>query len=201
MLGAFLIPYLIMVVLEGVPIFYLEMLLGQFYRKGPIGTWKRMNEKLVGVGYACAAVSFVVGIYYNVLITWCFWYFFRSIFNFLELPWSKCPTEKDENEYKGEYFASGNISNQTGLSPASEIEECRKSSPTQYFFYRDSLNLSSGIDELGVFNWKMFIALTTAWVVVYVCMVKGIKSSGKVYLSSYYLHILALVNLPRTFRK
>ena len=38
--GAFLIPYMVAVVLGGVPMFFLEVTLGQFMSEGGIGPWK-----------------------------------------------------------------------------------------------------------------------------------------------------------------
>ena len=38
-LGAFLLPYLICVVLGGIPMFFLEVALGQFMNVGGIGAW------------------------------------------------------------------------------------------------------------------------------------------------------------------
>ena len=38
--GAFLIPYFTCVVLGGIPMFYLEVSLGQLQQQGGIGSWK-----------------------------------------------------------------------------------------------------------------------------------------------------------------
>lgn len=38
--GAFLIPYFTMALLGAVPLFYMELLLGQYHREGPISLWK-----------------------------------------------------------------------------------------------------------------------------------------------------------------
>jgi SNF family Na+-dependent transporter len=42
------------------------------------------------------------------------------------------------------------------------------------------LELSSGIDELGSIRWPLFLCLLVAWVLVFLCLSKGIRSSGKV---------------------
>lgn len=38
--GAFLIPYTLMLVFGAVPLFYMELILGQFNRQGPISVWR-----------------------------------------------------------------------------------------------------------------------------------------------------------------
>lgn len=48
--GGFLIPYFIMLVLEGVPLFYLELAIGQKMRRGSIGAWSSISPYLGGVG-------------------------------------------------------------------------------------------------------------------------------------------------------
>jgi hypothetical protein len=40
LIGAFLIPYFLMLFLSAIPVFYMELLLGQFIRQGPISMWK-----------------------------------------------------------------------------------------------------------------------------------------------------------------
>lgn len=47
------------------------------------------------------------------------------------------------------------------------------------------LNMSSGIDDgADEFLWQLALCLLLAWVVIFLCLVKGIKSSGKVLLLS-----------------
>lgn len=41
-LGAFLVPYVLMLILGGIPLFYMELALGQFNRKGAITCWGRI---------------------------------------------------------------------------------------------------------------------------------------------------------------
>lgn len=40
LVGAFLIPYLLMAVLGAIPLLYMELLLGQFHKQGAISLWK-----------------------------------------------------------------------------------------------------------------------------------------------------------------
>ena len=47
-LGAFLIPYTLMLFFIGAPVFYLELTLGQFTSAGPLVVWK-VNPLLRGL--------------------------------------------------------------------------------------------------------------------------------------------------------
>ena len=53
------------------------------------------------------------------------------------------------------------------------------------FFLRFSLNrhnvleITDGIDKPGAMNWEMFGCLLLAWVLVYFCIWKGIRTTGK----------------------
>lgn len=39
-LGAFLIPYMIMIFVAGLPLFFLELAFGQYASEGPVTIWK-----------------------------------------------------------------------------------------------------------------------------------------------------------------
>lgn len=49
-LGAFLVPYLILLVLEGMPLLLLEFAIGQRLRKGSVGVWRAISPYLTGIG-------------------------------------------------------------------------------------------------------------------------------------------------------
>lgn len=38
--GAFLVPYLFFMVIAGMPLFYMELAVGQYNREGAAGVWK-----------------------------------------------------------------------------------------------------------------------------------------------------------------
>ncbi|KAI4574333.1 hypothetical protein MJG53_012509 [Ovis ammon polii x Ovis aries] len=173
--GAFMIPFLILLVLEGIPLLYLEFAIGQRLRKGSVGVWSAIHPALKGLGIASMFVSFMVGLYYNTIIAWVMWYFFNS---FQEpLPWSQCPLN----------------ANQTGY-----VEECARSSPVDYFWYRETLNISTSIDDSGSVQWWILLALTCAWSVLYVCTIRGIETTGKaVYITSTLPYVVLTIFLIR----
>nr|XP_044992185.1 sodium- and chloride-dependent transporter XTRP3 isoform X4 [Jaculus jaculus] len=76
--GSFLVPYIIMLILEGMPLLYLELAVGQRMRQGSIGAWRTISPYLSGVGVASVVASFFLSMYYNVINAWSFWYLFHS---------------------------------------------------------------------------------------------------------------------------
>lgn len=49
-----------------------------------------------------------------------------------------------------------------------------------YFWYRQTLNTTSVIDDTGGLQWWMALCLVSAWAVLYVCCIRGIETTGKV---------------------
>ncbi|XP_069760140.1 sodium-dependent neutral amino acid transporter B(0)AT2 isoform X2 [Narcine bancroftii] len=156
--GAYLVPYLILLLIIGIPLFFLELAVGQRIRRGSIGVWNYISPRLGGIGFSSCIVCFFVALYYNVIIGWSLFYFSKSFQH--PLPWDQCPLEKNGT--------------QTFVVP-----ECEKSSATTYFWYREALDISDSISESGGLNWKMTICLFIAWFMVCLAMIKGIQSSGK----------------------
>ncbi|KAI4587861.1 hypothetical protein R6Z07M_004531 [Ovis aries] len=175
--GAYLLPYLILLLVIGIPLFFLELSVGQRIRRGSIGVWNYISPQLGGIGFASCVVCFFVALYYNVIIGWSLFYFSQSFQQ--PLPWDQCPLVKNASH--------------TFVEP-----ECEKSSATTYYWYREALNISSSISESGGLNWKMTICLLAAWVVVCLAMIKGIQSSGKImYFSSLFPYVVLICFLIR----
>lgn len=172
--GAFLVPYFIMLCIQGIPIFYLELAIGQRLRKGAIGVWSQVSPYLGGIGISSAVVSFIVALYYNTIIAWCLIYLLHSFES--PLPWAECPTRLYKNfTYDHE-------------------PECVASSPTQFYWYRTTLQCSESVDLPETFNYHMAIALIVSWFLVYICMVQGITSSGKiVYMTAIFPYVVLII--------
>ncbi|XP_078085290.1 solute carrier family 6 member 19a, tandem duplicate 1 [Mustelus asterias] len=173
--GAFMIPFLILLVLEGVPLLHLEFAIGQRLRKGSVGVWSSIHPYLKGVGIASMLVSFLVGLYYNSIIALVLWYFFNSFQD--PLPWDRCPM----------------TANNTGF-----VEECTRSSPVDYYWYRETLNISTNISDSGTIQWWLLLCLICAWAVLYVCTIRGIETTGKaVYITSTLPYLVLTIFLIR----
>ncbi|XP_071239711.1 sodium- and chloride-dependent transporter XTRP3-like isoform X1 [Salvelinus alpinus] len=173
--GGFLIPYLLMLVLLGVPLFYMELAIGQKMRLGSIGAWRAISPYLGGVGLASVVTSMYLCLYYNVINAWSFWYLFHSFQSVL--PWAECPVN----------------SNLT-----SHVEECERATPTQYFFYRETLDISGSIEENGGIHMGQALCLLLAWMIVYLFIVKGVKSTGKVvYFTATFPYLVLIIYLIR----
>lgn len=80
---------MIMFLLGGLPIFYLEMSLGQYYASGCLTVWKSICPLVKGLGYAMCIINFFTGLYYNTIISWAVYFLFES-FTTSELPWTSC---------------------------------------------------------------------------------------------------------------
>lgn len=55
--GAYLVPYFILLLLIGIPLFFLELAVGQRIRRGSIGVWNYVYPQLGGIGVSSLMVS------------------------------------------------------------------------------------------------------------------------------------------------
>ena len=69
----------------------------------------------------------------------------------------------------------------SGCWAKNNYAECCVHDPQLYYFYRTALEISSNLEDGGTgMNGKLAGCLILSWVLVYCCVVKGVKSSGKV---------------------
>ncbi|XP_046471280.1 sodium-dependent dopamine transporter [Neodiprion pinetum] len=216
--GAFLVPYCIMLVVGGIPLFYMELALGQFNRKGAITCWGRLVPLLKGIGYAVALIAFYVDFYYNVIIAWALRYFFASFAAML--PWTTCDNpwntprcrRLDINaSYVGDYAMADNqftsndsgvtfegIQNTTLINHFSN--DTRYTSAAQEYFNRAILELheSGGLHDLGAVKWDIALCLLVVYIICYFSLWKGISTSGKVvWFTALFPYAVLLILLVR----
>lgn len=181
--GAFLIPYFISVFLGGIPMFFMEVCIGQFMSTGGISAWA-LCPLFKGIGVAAAIIVFNLNVYYNVILAWAIRYLFASIAAVftMTLPWDTC----------GNSWNTENCTNFEG-SNATIVKEGAIDSATEYW-ERHILGISKGLEHPGSIKWDLALTLLLAWVIVYLCICKGIKTSGKVmYFTATFPYVLMMI--------
>ena len=104
--ASFLIPYVIMLVVVGLPAMLIELSAGQYARVGAnkvfgrmVPAFKVMRTLIIlsthismclpqGLGYGMLLVRFYVNVYYVIVCAWAFFYLFSGFTS--TLPWSDC---------------------------------------------------------------------------------------------------------------
>lgn len=75
-----------------------------------------------------------------------------------------------------------------------DVDECARSSETQYFWYRTTLDVSPSIDDTAGLKWWIVLCLLLSWTIVFFIVMKGIQSSGKVvYFTSLFPYIVLTI--------
>jgi len=198
--GAFLIPFILMLFLIGIPLFYLELCFGQFASLGPIAIWK-VSPLMKGLGFAMVFTNLMVALYYNVIISWCLYYLFASMTD--QLPWETC--DHAWNTYRcftTEQYANLS-SNATHVEQGGHnISRIDLKSPSDEYYYRQVLQMTpvdeGGISDSGTIVWQLALCLLLCWMLVFFVLVKGIASLGKVvYFTSTFPYVLLTIMLVR----
>ncbi|XP_033631672.1 sodium- and chloride-dependent glycine transporter 1-like [Asterias rubens] len=183
--GAFLVPYCIMLLIAGLPMFVMELGFGQFASRGCITIWT-ISPVFKGLGYAMCIITALVAIYYNVVISYTLFYLFASFTTVL--PWSDCNRSWNTANC---VVLSGNDTNGTVYLNTS-------TRPALEFWDNYVLDRSEGLEDMGPIRWQMALCLLLAWTVVFLCIVKGVKSSGKVvYFTATFPYIVLCILLVR----
>ncbi|KAH8290262.1 hypothetical protein KR054_001489 [Drosophila jambulina] len=180
--GAFVIPYLIVLVLVGKPVYYLEMLLGQFSSRGSVKVYD-FAPIMRGIGYGQVLATGIVTTYYATLMALTLRYFVDSFYP--TLPWSYCRAEWGPDcldSRPQEADGSG-----TSLANSSGV----RTTSAEFYFTHIILREKTSIDDgIGYPSWSLALALAVAWVIIAGIMFKGVKSSGK---ASYFLALFPYV--------
>lgn len=112
--GAFLVPYLLMLCFCGIPLFYVELNLGQFTSLGCVSVW-RLAPLLKGAGYAMVVINVICTVYYNLIITYPLMFMLQSFGR--TLPWESCTNEWNTEKclMVGRIFLGCRLENNNGF--------------------------------------------------------------------------------------
>ncbi|KAM8916289.1 sodium- and chloride-dependent taurine transporter-like [Spinachia spinachia] len=190
--GAFLIPYFIFLFGGGLPVFFLEVSLGQFTSEGGITCWEKLCPIFTGIGYASIVIVSLLNIYYIVILAWGLYYLFQCFQP--ELPWAKCNqpwnTERCIEDTYRKNKSLWLAANASGFS--------NFTSPVTEFWEHNVLGITSGIEDIGPVKWDLALCLLLVWVVCFFCIWKGVKTTGKVvYITATFPFVMLIVLLIR----
>ncbi|KAK7112886.1 sodium- and chloride-dependent glycine transporter 1-like [Littorina saxatilis] len=199
--GAFLIPYIICLVLMGIPLFCLEITFGQFASLGPLSIWS-VNPLFKGLGYTMMALVAILTIYYNVVVAQAVYFFFASMQS--TLPWTQCGEDwntcycrtGDENTTDLDplrWFNSSGL-NCTGIV----VNGSNIKSASEEYYNHYVLEKTSGIDEPGSLKWDLTLCNLAAWTIICISLIKGVSSLGKTqYFFALFPYVILTILLVR----
>lgn len=140
--SAFLIPYIVAMLLIGVPLLIMEFSLGHLTQQAAPNAFKRVGSRWEFVGWWPIILSFVIVCYYAVVLAWCMNYLVYSFSG--DLPWA-------DN--------------------------------AKSFFFSEYLQSEKTVGfQLGSLRGSIVLALAVVWLVMYLCIFKGVKIVGKIVL-------------------
>ncbi|XP_066249630.1 sodium-dependent nutrient amino acid transporter 1-like [Euwallacea similis] len=180
--GAFLIPYIIVLTVIGRPLYYMEMVLGQFSSRGNVKMYEKISPVLKSIGFGQLIGSTCVATYYCCLMAITLFYLINSFTG--ELPWTLCKTEwlEYEKEIGKACVASANNTENNSNTTVSSSE---------LWFRLEVLRQKDNIsDGIGVPEWRLTLCLLASWIITFLVSVRGVKSSGK---ASYFLALFPYV--------
>ncbi|XP_053684172.1 sodium-dependent nutrient amino acid transporter 1-like [Sabethes cyaneus] len=178
--GAFVIPYLIVLLIVGRPVYYLEMVMGQFSSRGSVKVYD-VSPIMRGIGIGQLIAMSIVISYYAATIAVAIRYFFASFAS--ELPWARCdPAWTDVNCVDSTSLTGK--ANFTNLSLPVET--------SAELYYTRSVTGEAFLvgSEIGLPDWRLGLCLLFIWVCMTFMLIKGIRGSGKM---SYFLALFPYV--------
>ena len=79
-----------------IPLLFMELAVGQYTRRGPIGALDKLCPILKGAGVGTVFISFFLCTYYNVILAWALFYLASSFQS--PLPWAPVITGNERHE-------------------------------------------------------------------------------------------------------
>lgn len=185
---------------------YLELAMGQYFQSGNISIWNKLAPWMKGVGYSVIIINVFMLSYYMTIQAYALYYFFYS-FRFVP-SWSRCNNDWNTINCLDIISVlsknrSDMTSNFTYLNQNITTNHFDSSfAATNEFFNRKLLgsHRSSGFDDLGGLKWDLVFCVFIIFLITSVCLIFGIKSSGKaVYVTAILPYVCLIVLLIQSF--
>ncbi|KAJ8318581.1 hypothetical protein KUTeg_003672 [Tegillarca granosa] len=207
--GAFLIPFVFFLVTCGLPLYFLEISVGQFMGKGVISVWNAF-PLFRGIGIGILLSSAILSFYYNIITAWVLYYIVNSFIN--PIPWSTCDNDWNTQFCVSKHLTTSKVVSNQNMYPSAAINNISgydternvsfitntNISSAEEFWQNQVLQMSSGIDDIGTLPWHLPVCYLTAWILICLCLIKGVRSVGKVvYVTATMPYIILAVLFVR----
>ncbi|KAF8382184.1 snf-5 [Pristionchus pacificus] len=193
--GAFLITYICCAAMFGLPILFMELVIGQFTQSGSSIAFRHYFPLLQGLGWASGVMSISIAFFYNVIVAWTMLYMFHTVFGGVD-KWSSC-----RNEWNTEYCEStkeDKLCRESGQGDKFFNKTCWNTTlhgtdfsyannftamgPAEEFFVNNVLKAKMEFGDWGDFNWQIFVCILIAWILATLGLWKGVKVLGRLSL-------------------
>lgn len=174
--GAFLIPYIVSLIVIGIPWFIAEVGMGQIMQKGAPGTMASIGKRFEWIGWFSVWVAFFIISYYTVVLAWSVLYLVYST----TLPWGVgvAAAEKVKPFFFGDVLGLTNDISDWGSYQSHIILALVFVWLVIYWIvYKD-------IERLGrLVKWTVIIP----WILILILIVRGVTLDGADVGLEYYL--------------
>ncbi|XP_046564508.1 sodium- and chloride-dependent glycine transporter 2-like [Haliotis rubra] len=210
--GAYLVPYVTCLMLCGLPLFYLEVAIGQFSGKGVSHVWS-VCPLMKGLGLGMLIVIFGTNVYYTINAAWSLYYVVASCRTVL--PWSTCGNSWNTDRCvkniralrlatvsnftmvngteANSRLAAYNGTTEFGSSGWGQNETLSHTAAEEFWQYK-ALSISPGLDQVGTVKWELALCLFAIYLLIFGCIIKGIRSVGKaVYVTATLPYVFLII--------
>ncbi|XP_060062762.1 sodium- and chloride-dependent glycine transporter 2-like [Ylistrum balloti] len=207
--GSFIIAYILLMLVCGLPLYFVELALSQYSGKGPWRFWD-ICPLLRGVSIAVAVINGLSGINAAILEVWAFEYFVNSFKSVL--PWTNCDNDwntpsclRDGSQTSSDvvsmYHNVSNYNRNTYNFIDKSWTTERKinnslhypvDSVNEFWLYR-ILRISDGFDHIGSISLVFVAYLFVMRLIAAFSMVKSVKSIGKIMYVTALLPIILVL--------
>ncbi|KAE8742791.1 hypothetical protein FOCC_FOCC011649, partial [Frankliniella occidentalis] len=161
----FIIQFLILSAVFGIPLYTFQVCLGQFLAAGAVDMW-RISPVFQGIGIALLVAQALIGVYSTVGVSWIFIYFRDSFI-----------TKQDRYRW-AEPFDLYREDQRPYFNGTPNLEQTVPDYLSGVVLQRH--NLAQPENSFGHIKFQVAFNLAVVWMIVFVSLSKGLRSYGKV---------------------
>ncbi|XP_076307713.1 sodium-dependent transporter bedraggled-like isoform X3 [Tachypleus tridentatus] len=171
--ACFIVEFLILSMVLGVPFLCLQMTLGQYIGSGLVDMWY-ISPAFKGIGFALLYAYIVLGVYTAVPVAWLFVYFKDSLITSNQkYLWETC---------------QGNFSRNYCVESQNQSSLDFVGWSVSSYFHGNVLYRNANNNQMGYIRFEIAFNLAVVWVIVFLVLSRGNQLYGKL--------VYALVAIP-----